>query len=89
MAPTASAPSTAERWNCRASRRQAQLRLKFGDPRDKRLDPRDSAAIKASFSGKSGPGGVTRTLTHIRDVAATKKNTAQTPAHLHTLKNGA
>jgi len=45
-------------------RRQAQLRLKFGDPRDERLDPPTSAAIKASFSGKSG-GGVTRRLTHI------------------------
>jgi len=44
-----------------------------------------SAAIKASFSGKSG-GGVTRRLTHIRDVAATKKIQSQTPAHLHTLK---
>jgi len=46
-APTASAPSTAERWNCRRLRRQAQLRLKFGDPRDERLDPATSAAIKA------------------------------------------
>src|ERR1019366_6674896 len=46
-----------------------------------------SAAIKASFSGKSG-GGVTRRLTHIPDVAATKKIQSQTPAHLHTLKGG-
>jgi hypothetical protein len=27
-------------------------------------------------------------LTHIRDVAATKKIQSQTPAHLHTLKRG-
>jgi len=30
----------------------------------------------------------TRRLTHIRDVAATKKIQSQTPAHLHTLKRG-
>jgi hypothetical protein len=46
-----------------------------------------SAAIKASFSGKSG-GGLTRRLTQILDVAATKKRQSQTTAHLHTIKGG-
>jgi len=44
-----------------------------------------SAAIKASFSAKSGRR-CHRRLTHIRDVAATKKIQSQTPAHLHTIK---
>jgi len=68
-------------------RRQAQLRLKFGDPRDKRLDPRDQCGDQGVFLGKSG-GGVTRRLTHIRDVAATKK---YSPKHrpIFTPSNGA
>jgi len=75
MAPTASAPSTAERWNCRASSAAGPASPQVR--RSARRAPRSarpSAAIKASFSGKSG-GGVTQRLTHIRDVAATKKNT--------------
>jgi len=35
-------------------RRQAQLRLKFGDPRDERLDPRDQCGDQGVFLGKSG-----------------------------------
>jgi len=70
-----------------ASSAAGQLRLKFGDPRDERSIRATSAAIKASFSGKSG-GGVTRRLTHIRDVAATKK---YSPKHrpIFTPSNGA
>ena len=33
-------------------RRQAQLRLKFGDPRDKRLDPRDQCGDQGVFLGQ-------------------------------------
>jgi len=31
-----------------------QLRLKFGDPRDERLDPRDQCGDQGVFLGQSG-----------------------------------
>jgi len=68
-------------------RRQAQLRLKFAIRATSASIRATSAAIKGVFLGKSG-GGVTRRLTHIRDVAATKKNTVPNTGPLHTLKRG-
>jgi len=78
-------PSTAERWNCRASSAAGPASPQVRDPRDERLDPRDQCGDQGVFSGKSG-GGVTRRFDSYRDVAATKKIQSQTPAHLHTLK---
>jgi len=56
-APTASAPRR-RKLELSGVSAAGQLRLKFGDPRDERLDPRDQCGDQGSFSGKSG-GGVT------------------------------
>jgi len=50
----ASAPSTRTLELSASSRRPASL--KFGDPRDERLDPRDQCGDQGVFLGKSGGG---------------------------------
>jgi len=52
MAPTASALRRRNAGIVGRLRRQAQLRLKFGDPRDERLDPRDQCGDQGVFLGQ-------------------------------------
>jgi len=80
-------PSTRTLGIVGASSAQAQLRLKFAIRATSASIRATSAAIKGVFLGQIRRRCSPR-LTHIRDVAATKKIQSQTPAHLHTLKRG-